>query len=278
MKPVAICVTGWHFPIATYEQLVGIPDARVFVVSHREQQRVPAPVLSMFESEQIVFSPNLGYDWGCFQQFLETVDWKDYAYVVFMHDDVEILDAGFIGASIDLLRGSRIIVGNGRVCGRQAHAPGSYAHAPGLIPHVGFEHTVVRGSYWATTSAAVREVGEFPVHWDRWGWSERFGNCSMRAVSAKFALTFGPDAFAFLSDGYRRSRFLLEDERGKPAGVNGVGKAPTIRDRLYERVIRWNGAVVNTRFDRGSLRTRSVSRLWSPILRRHCTRPEVNGR
>jgi hypothetical protein len=98
-------------------------------------------------------------------------------------------------------------------------------------------HPSVRGSFFATTSAALREIGHFEVFWDRFRISDAFGNHSLVATCARFAEVFGNDAFAYLGTAPRESPFLRELVRGceeGPAGVLQSSETVSGRQRLKD--------------------------------------------
>ncbi len=270
---VCVCVTGWHFPPATFEKLGGLAEADVYVISHRPEDAIPAAVYDHIPAERILIRPNYGYDWGCFQQFLETGIWRNYDYIVFMHDDVQILRMDFMQAAISLLSDQIILVGNGRNSERSAyHAKEGYWHAhSSWIPPIDFQYDTVRGSFFVMKRSTVAMMEQFEVMWDRRRWHVGFGNWSQRASCAKLHHLFGFPCFAFLSEEYSRSEYLLEDERG------GVGRKPPDtwfgRKRFdwYKRLC-WK-YVVSTQINRRTIYHRALRALRKRIIDSVISRP-----
>lgn len=239
---LAICVAGWHFTSDVYPRLQAVDDADVYVVSHQPAPVVPADLFTYVPRENIVFAPNLGYDWGCYQQFLESIAWQEYATICFMHDDVEIRSAQLFDRGRDLLAAGHSVVGNGRVDARQAWprlAPHAYAHAAWL-PGPDFVHDVVRGSFFMTTAAALVALGHFEVYWDPWRLTSGFGNWSTRASCARWEHAVGPRCFGFLSESYLSSPYLAEHVRGEAGNVRVAPLGPVKRQvvRLIEATAR----------------------------------------
>jgi hypothetical protein len=82
------------------------------------------------------------------------------------------------------------------------------------MPSSRFLYDTVRGSFFVMATPTIETMGQFEVMWDRFHLSMRFGNWSLSASSAKLHHLFGMPCFAFLSDVYLYSEYLLEDVRG----------------------------------------------------------------
>ena len=216
-KSVAICITGWHYPRESYARIAAGRLGDVYVVSHRSRAQTPTWLSEHLPSERVLVEPNAGYDWGCFQQFLERNVWKDYEYIFFMHDDLSITDLGFVEASKELMATGCKVIGNGRNSAKRdwprTHIE-CYAHSSWIPPSMSFEHDTVRGSFLATSRDVLERLGSFEVFWDRMRLSVRFGNWSMISTCGKLTDVFGEKTFGFLSEKYRASCFITEHERG----------------------------------------------------------------
>lgn len=270
---ICVCVTGWHFPEDTYEKLGRLADADVYVISHRPAESIPAAVYEHVPIERVLIRPNYGYDWGCYQQFLKTDIWRGYEYIVFMHDDVQILRDDFAQAAISLLSDRTILVGNGRNSQRSTyHAKEGYWHAhSSWIPPMYFRYDTVRGSFFVLSRTTVTKMGQFEVMWDKRGWYVGFGNWSQRASCAKLHHLFGYPCFGFLSEEYSRSEYLLEDERG------GTGRQPPDtwfgrkRYDWYKRLC-WK-YVVSTQLESSRMHHRALRALRKQIIEIVTSRP-----
>ncbi len=238
-----VCVTGWHFEKAFYSQVCQIKDADVFIVSHKKKPSVPQFIFEFLPENHVIFKENVGYDWGCYQQFLETGIWKNYEFVFFIHDDVKILDLGFVNRCIDLLSKGFAVVGNGRNNTKRdwplTHAE-RYAHSRWVPPSMTFLHDTVRGSFFSTTKTSLLKIISFEVFWDKFHLNLRFGNYSLTATCGKIHDIFGENAFAFLSDTYLESAFLMEEERGSIRGYSlqeNVGWKRYFLQKIYPRFV-----------------------------------------
>ena len=214
---IAFCVTGWHYPIDFYTKIKNIPGVDLFILSHKAKSDLPGFILETILPQNILIKPNLGYDWGCFQQFLETGYWKSYDYIFFMHDDIDIIRTDFIDACLELLKNGASIVGNGRPFDKRDWPRtniGYYAHSGWKPASLNFEHDIVRGSFFVTTREALEKVGSFEVFWDKFHLAIGFGNYSLLASCGKIASVLGEKAYAYLSNEYLSSPYISEFERG----------------------------------------------------------------
>jgi hypothetical protein len=214
---IAICITGWHYNEPFYAAISKLTQATPFVISHKPRHAVPAYVFDYIPPEQVFFEPNLGYDWGCYQQFLDKGLWREFDYIFFMHDDVEIKNECFIHTTIECLTQGAKFIGNGRNSSKTNwpithHC--CYAHSRWKPAFRHFQHETIRGSFIATTNSALRTVGNFEVFWDRFHLDIRFGNWSLIATCGKIQSVFGDTAFQFLSNSSLDSLYIRELERG----------------------------------------------------------------
>ncbi len=215
---ICLCITGWHFPPALFRQLEKGVAADIFLLSHRPRAVLPVEVTRVVAPRRVLFEPNVGYDWGCYQQFLDTGIWRNYDYIFFMHDDMIIKNLGFIEAAQDLLGRGHSVIGNGPAFPPRPWPkthPESYAHSVWKPPTANFCHDVVRGSFLATTREALEQIGSFEVYWDRWHLTIYFGNWSLRATCGKWQALLGDRCFGFLSDTWCESEFISEQYRGQ---------------------------------------------------------------
>jgi len=220
MKDCVFCVLGWHFHRHVLEQLAGIARADVYILCHRPISEVPNFVSDLIQADHIITRPNVGYDWGGYQQFLETNIWRNYKYVFFLHDDLQILDLGFVERCIQFFNEGRKFVGNGLI--RQDHWPQSriecYAHANWGPPSTKWRHRIIRGSFLATTRESLELLNGFDVFWDRLRISIGFGNWSLVATCGKMQHIFGPEFVAYLGEKYGESPYITELHRGGELG------------------------------------------------------------
>lgn len=216
-----VCVSGWHYNREIYEDLSSLPYLDVFVFSHQPITQVPDWLYELIPQERIFIEPNIGYDWGAYQQFIEKGIYREYTHVFFLHDDVILIDLTLFEVCCSLIdeQGGGCVIGNGRVSSHRDWPRKfiyCYAHSNWKPPAWDFCHDTVRGSFLATSSEALKKIGSFEVLWDRHGYfGVGAGNWSLRATSGKIQFALGENAFVFLSETYRNSSFLQEMERGQ---------------------------------------------------------------
>jgi hypothetical protein len=218
MSKTAFCVTGWHFPRDFYQAISALEGVDVFVISHKRRSQIPAFIFDLLPTEQILVRSNIGYDWGCYQQFLDTGIWRRYETLYFMHDDLQIHDLGFIAETEKLLT-KHAVVGNGVGQGSVSYTgvnkhPYAYVHSAWKPKSFTFQHYTVRGSYFATTRKVLEEITAFEVYWDPFKVDIGFGNWSTKATCGKLEDRYGPDCFGFLSSTFGSSKYITEYYRG----------------------------------------------------------------
>ena len=223
---IALCVTGWHYGRDFYENITRWSNADVFVLSHKPVSSIPAFVSQFIPAERLLIEPNYGYDWGCYQQFMERGLWRNYEIIGFMHDDVDLLEPGIFDACETLFSQGHSVVANGRGFPRRnwptSHKE-SYLHSQ-WCPPPDFHHDAVRGSFFAASRQALEKLGHFEVFWDRFHLSSYFGNWSTRASCGKWEKACGPQCFGFISETWCQSKYLCEQTRGgKGIDLQGRG-------------------------------------------------------
>ena len=236
MNNIAFCITGWHFPEEFFRQIGSISGVDFFVLSHKGSRDIPAYVYDLVGEDRVLIRPNFGYDWGCYQQFLQTGYWRNYEAIFFMHDDIEIHDTGFVEATLDMLQ-EHAVVGNGVGSGSVSYTgvnkhPYAYAHSRWKPDSFNFSHYTVRGSFFATRREVLEEIDRFEVFWDLWTLNIAFGNWSTKASCGKLEALYGPECFGFLSDTFGSSRYITEFYRGD---IQDQEKNPAgIKKKLYD--------------------------------------------
>jgi len=231
LERLCFCIAGWHYDESVYSACCE-SGFDLFVISHR----IPEPFTQSIPADHIFQEPNLGYDWGCYQQFIAHGLWKSYDVIFFMHDDLFIRSLDFIPHSLELIQSGAQVVGNGlnspQVAWPRTHLQ-CYAHSGWLPPSTAFEHQTVRGSFFAITAQALEKIGHFEIFWDPKRVYIRFGNHSLIATCGRLSALFGEGCFAFLSSEYRNSPYIQEEERGGPAlNYSAEHSSPTLKQRL----------------------------------------------
>ncbi len=251
-----VCIAGWHFHPDVFEAVRDMRrafGATVYVLSHRPLRDVPHGVVEAVGEDRVLARPNIGYDWGCYQQFFETGLWRAHRHVIFMHDDVVVRDTALVPATVARLERGARFVGNGPNAAKDdwpaTHAH-CYAHARVRPPGPAYRHSTVRGSFVAATREALGDLGGFEVFWDPFHVSDRYGNWSVVATGARMALRGGPGGLEFLSDTGLASDYLVELVRGDP----GATGPPASASGAAAMAIAWQAAIA----------ARYMRLYWSP--------------
>jgi hypothetical protein len=231
----AFCIIGWHFQEEFFQKVLSIPEVDIYLVSHKSQNLIPPFIIETLGESRILSRANIGYDWGCFQQFLNSKLWKQYEILYFMHDDIEILDIGFPQACEELLQ-KHAVVGNGGGTGPASNTqvkkhPYAYAHSSWKPDSLDFQHKTVRGSFFATTREVLERIGKFEVYWDPFVLNIEFGNWSTKASCGKLQSAFGEECFGYLSRTFGSSAYIRELYRGDDQGIASLSSR--WREKLY---------------------------------------------
>ena len=208
-----------------YESLANMDRVELFIISHRSERAVPDRIKKLVGKDHIFYEPNIGYDWGGYQQFLEKGIWREFDYVFFMHDDITIKDYTFFEECHRLLD-TFCVVGNGRLQEtpiKPRNNPQRYAHME-TMPRPDEDHYGVRGSFFATKHASLKAIQQFEVYWDRFHISDVFGNHSLAATCYKWQQKCDSKEFCgWLSDSYCHSKWITEFQRGENLNGNAGG-------------------------------------------------------
>ncbi len=196
---------------------------KVFTEIHQNKLcSIPDFIYDLVDEQSELIRKNIGYDWGCYQQFLKSELWKDYQTIFFIHDDIDIHDLGFVEETKKLLK-RHSVIGNGFGQGSVSYAsvnkhPYAYAHSVWKPDTFNFQHFTVRGSFFATTREVLEEIGSFEVFWDLFKLNIGFGNWSTKATCGKLEALYGDKCFGFLSGTFGRSEYITEYYRGDKEG------------------------------------------------------------
>ncbi|MGB2965408.1 MAG: hypothetical protein WBB69_15645 [Anaerolineales bacterium] len=266
MKSTAFCITGWHYPLDFYQAFAGISDVDIYIVSHQKRLDIPDFLIALFSEEQILFRSNIGYDWGCYQQFINSGLWQQYQTLFFLHDDIKIHDFGFVEEAKEMLK-THAVIGNGQgkggvsFTGVRSH-PYAYVHSSYKPGSFEFQHHTVRGSFFATTSAFIKQLKTFEVYWDPLKIFIGFGNWSTKATCGKMEETFGPNCFGYLSDTFGQSKYITEFVRGEDGG--DLSQPEGIRLKIYRLIKRISSVYLEIYYRERASRVRSA---WLMLLR-----------
>lgn len=253
-----ICVSGWYHPEPVFSNLVDT-KVDIFVISHNQLGEASKWFFDLVPESNWFLEPNLGYDWGCYQQFIAKTIWSSYDVVFFMHDDLNIVDVDFVAEVNELINCGAQIVGNGpnshHKSWPETHLQ-CYAHSHWIPPSFDFKHDTVRGSFFAITTEAIQRIQNFEVFWDPMHLNLRFGNHSLIATCGKLQAHLGENCFAFLGDDYRTSNYIIEKERGSIGNKAQFSPMQRLVTGLYNR---FGQSYVSYRMNSASVKSKAIS-------------------
>ena len=185
---------------------------------------------------------NVGLEWGVYNKAFNDLSLNDNDYVFCIQDDMVILDWGFIEVCQMHLANDKIkIIGNGFNYPYEMH-PDQEARLSYWLKtndrwvdyvrpenqHM-FDQPVnclsIRGSFLATRYKHIKLINGFeyvdkPLEYGKkddgteFLLIDPFGNTSLYLNAYKFTKYFGPESFKWLSNTYRKSKWMTECGRG----------------------------------------------------------------
>ncbi|SVC94864.1 uncharacterized protein METZ01_LOCUS347718, partial [marine metagenome] len=181
-------------------------------------------------------SPNVGLDWGSYQQIYEKFKFTDDDIIFFTHDDIIIKSWDFANLCIEQVGEKFDIIGNGQnylfyLDPDAIITPGNKnEYRPFAAIKTWKEVAVnkeffdkplqcmtVRGSFICTTGEALKKLNGFEWFSDPYDGKNpdlQWGNIMVNLNGYKFTKTFGTDRIAYMSAEYANSDFISELARG----------------------------------------------------------------
>ncbi len=227
---IKIVIAGYYYGTEFYNKIVEINKAHknvsVTIISHKVRAQIPQEIISLIEYQELELQieNNEGWDWGAFCQFAKELDTKnsDFEYVLFMHDDIFIKDAGFIDKLLCLASDGYIAIGNSKprryIDDYDKKFTNEYVEllSKGLKPTKNFP--VFRGSFVFLSRELVLNVLA-NYEYKKLGPIEN-ANISLRQVASLLNLnTDKQNLYNYLGESYLDSDFIAEFERGKKQGL-----------------------------------------------------------
>ena len=185
---------------------------------------------------------NIGLEWGAYDKALNTLDLDDNTFIFFIQDDMLIKDWGFINVCIDCLQDDKTkIIGNGfnypynMSPNEEARLSYWLKTNDRWIDYVKPENQhmfdipinclSIRGSFLATRYKHIKLINGFeyinkPLEegikedGTRFVLIDPFGNTALYLNAYKFSKYFGQSGFKWLSNTYRKSKWMVECGRG----------------------------------------------------------------
>ena len=245
---IQIIICGWWFDefdnqknqTTFIESLKWINDSNdninIFWACHKDPIKL---VKDNFEWE---LYENVGLEWGAYDKAFNTLNLEDDTFVFCIQDDMLIKDWGFINVCVDYLKDDKIkIIGNGfnypYNMNPNEEARLSYwlktnnrwvDYVKPENQHM-FDISVnclsIRGSFLVTRYKHIKSINGFeyvnkPLEegikedGTKFLLIDPFGNTSLYLNAYKFSKYFGKEGFKWLSNTYRKSKWMVECGRG----------------------------------------------------------------
>ena len=244
---IQFIICGWWFDkfdgktnqTAFIESLLELKNynksVEVFWACHKEP---PTIVSENFEYE--VYE-NIGLEWGAYDKGFNTLSPDDETFLFFIQDDMVIYDWDFINICISAIQSGIAVIGNGFNYPYEL-APLTEARLSYWLKNTNtwkdyvkeenkqlFTENInclsIRGSFLATKGKYIREIGGFE-YIDRplekgvkedgscFLLIDPYGNTALYLNAYKFTKILTPNRMRWLSNTYRRSKWMTECGRG----------------------------------------------------------------
>ena len=168
-----------------------------------------------------MYLPNQGWDWGAYQQFLiwQKENESLSNYYLFLHDDINIKNHGFINAFLKDIENGAKVVGNGL-----PYPPPLEIEWKKISTHIFFwaelngcfvkskKWNCVRGSCFFTTKEIVENILiKMPI---KNGSHVGFGNWGVKIFGGLVRDLYGKEAIKYLGNKVQKSFYIEEEYRG----------------------------------------------------------------
>jgi len=228
-KKLSIVVVGWHFKNSSiYKKLMNETElynnleVKCYIASHKKKIEIDENIIDHFARSKwkLLYFKNEGWDWGAYQQFLiwqkNNTLFSDY--YLFLHDDIEIKNSGFIKVFIEQIQNGAKVVGNGIECSSNNHWKLTHPEIISWSQANNFPIEInawrwVRGSCFFTTRSVARDIlTKMPI---KKGASIRLGNWSEIIFAGLVTSKYGEKSIEYIGKSQRKSFYIEEEERGK---------------------------------------------------------------
>ena len=248
MRKIQVIICGWYFDefdgkTGQTDYIDGwkhINDSNEFIDVFWACHKIPPPIISDNFSCKIF--PNVGLEWGAYNQSFEYLKLDSETIVFCIQDDIVVKNWDFITTVVDKLCGSTKVIGNGPAYpwdfDPKEEARLSYwlktndtwiDYVREENKHIYDQRLLtfgVRGSFLAMKYKDIEDIGGFdyvdkPLRkgvkddGTEFWLIDPFGNTSMYLNSYKFTKFFGQHGIKYFSKEYRKSPFMIECGRGQ---------------------------------------------------------------
>lgn len=243
-----IIVVGWYLDnIAFYKKLASIfnkGNIDILIASHQSEDNLSDYLRNFIEKNllkvKIQYFPNIGYDWGAYNQAILHLGNKvlNYDYICFLHDDIEIKDDNVLDIFKGYMQQNNLkLLGNSYNAQRHPF-PKTHPHIVqwmkltlGINPDLTAWSTV-RGSFFMADAKIFKEIKEIPY---KTGHHSGFGNWGVIAFGGLVSKLFGVDSISTMSNYMLYSKYVIEYKRGEKEEIS-----KPIKNNIVEKHLKLN--------------------------------------
>lgn len=224
-----IIIAGWYFyKNGFYESIIDIAskdnDVDVFISSHKKINDIDSSVLSLIHKIPrctIIYFENYGYDWGMYSKAISFIggNYKDYKYICFIQDDVEIIDLDFLNVFINHIESKNLKVLGNSFNVKEYPFKLTHPHVIEWLRLSEWQYSIkseswstVRGSFFVVKSEIFDFIKSIPY---KIGHHSGFGNWGVISFSGMVSDLFGINSISTISNEYLRSDYIIEYYRGE---------------------------------------------------------------
>lgn len=248
MRKIQFIICGWYFDEFDGKKnqtdyingLKYLKDNNNFVSVFWACHKEPPKIIS--ENFDYKVFENIGLEWGAYNKAFNYLKLDPGTTVFCIQDDIVVNDWDFIYACMDKLYGKTKVIGNGPAYpwdfDPKQEARLSYwlktkdtwvDYVRDENKHIYDEKQLtfgIRGSFLCMKYGDIKRIGGFDYvdipmqngikdNGTEFALIDPFGNTSMYMNSYKFVKFFGIEGVKYLSDHYRKSKYMIECGRGQ---------------------------------------------------------------
>ncbi len=232
---ISIVLTGYYFKYLELYQKINDESKlyndyqfSLYILSHKSKEEISDELLTYLNKNnwQIIYQPNIGWDWGCHAQFMQ---WHsenkkiEPDYILFLHDDISITKNGFINSFLNKTKQGYELIGNSAPFTIIRGFEKNYSDEAFILQKNEFEYEsgkieIVRGSALFLSFNLAKQVLLF-LPYQKCG-DINLANRSLRMFGAITTKLVGKNKIGYLSNENFKSNFITEEMRGGDIGNN----------------------------------------------------------
>lgn len=243
---ISIILTGYYFRnqevykrIIKETKLYDSINFNLYILSHKTKDEISDDISNFLieNNWEIIYQPNLGWDWGCYVQFMQWHNKQNLPapdFMLFLHDDISIIKNGFIKEFLNKVKSGFELIGNSLPFTTINSFEQEYSDEAFILENNGIEFEtekieIVRGSgFFITHNLAIKALSKLP--YQKCG-SINLANRSLRMFGAVVTYLVGNNKIGYLSVEHFKSDYISEEMRGE-----GVSSLFFVKRFLYSKI------------------------------------------